>query len=166
MKAGKAFIAGIVGGFAMTLLMVLGRALGMKANAEMMLGTMFGGQPGAGTWVLGLLVHLMLSGLIALGYSVGFEYMTRRAGLGIGVAFSIPHAIIGGLVMGMIPAVHPMIPEMMPAPGAFMANMGALYVVAFFVEHMLYGGIVGAIYQPALHEAKAIGTPQGRPTVA
>ncbi|MBA2686931.1 MAG: hypothetical protein H0U64_02410, partial [Gemmatimonadaceae bacterium] len=40
MKVGKALIAGIVGGAAMTTLAWLARLMGIDINAEMMLGTM------------------------------------------------------------------------------------------------------------------------------
>lgn len=39
-----------------------------------------------------------------------------------------------------------LIPEQMPAPGFFMADMGATTVIFDFVMHMLYGAIVGAVY--------------------
>lgn len=67
---------------------------------------------------------------------------------GIGMAFALIHIVIGGAVMGMMPAMHPMIPEMMPPPGAFMSGMGLMGVTVFVAEHLVYGGMVGAIYEP------------------
>lgn len=151
MKSGKAFLAGVIGGLVMTILFAVGRAMGLKANAEMMLGTMFGAEPGSGTWILGLFIHLMLSGLIALAYAVGFEYVAHRSGWLTGVGFSLIHIVIAGIVMATIPAIHPMIPEKMPPPGAFMAAMGPVYAFAFVLEHLVYGGVVGALYGPVLH---------------
>jgi hypothetical protein len=160
MKSGKAFLAGVIGGLAMTILFAVGRAMGMKANAEMMLGTMFGAEPSAGTWILGLFVHLMLSGLIALAYAVGFEYVAHRSGWLVGVGFSLVHIAIAGIVMAMIPAIHPMVPEKMPAPGAFMASMGPIYAFAFVLEHLIYGAIVGALYGPLLHPRDSVAARQ------
>jgi hypothetical protein len=152
-KVGKAILAGIIGGLAMTALAWLARATGIDLNGEMMLGTMTGNAPGPGTWTVGLMMHLVLSALIALLYAAGFEGVTRRAGAGIGLGFSLVHIIIGGVVMGMIQAVHPMIPEQMPAPGAFLMNMGPTIVALFVVEHLMYGTIVGALYGAVLHPA-------------
>ncbi|MGQ0642568.1 MAG: hypothetical protein ACT4P6_17630 [Gemmatimonadaceae bacterium] len=159
MKLNKAIVAGIVGGIAMTLLAWLARAAGMQLDGEMMLGTMLGNPPGAGTWLVGLGMHLMLSALIAILYAAGFEYVTHRAGAGPGFGFSLIHIVLAGLFMAMIPAVHPMVPEQMPAPGAFLVNMGAGHMALFIAEHLMYGGIVGALYGAVLH-------PRTRPAVA
>jgi hypothetical protein len=59
------------------------------------------------------------------------------------------NGIIGGLFMGVVPMMHPLVPETMPAPGFFMANMGVMGVVAELGLHVIYGAIVGAMYEPA-----------------
>lgn len=152
MKFGTAFIAGMIGGAAMSALMWMGRELmGMQANLSMMLGTMFVQPPGAAAWITGFIMHLIISGLIALIYAWGFEHVTHRAGVGVGVGFSLIHSVIGGAMMALMPMIHPLIPGQMPAPGAFLMNYGALHVVALFVMHAVYGAIVGAIYAPVLH---------------
>jgi hypothetical protein len=150
MKVGTAFAAGAAGGAAMVAMLWIARAIfGMDVNLSMMLGTMVVLPPGPIAWVAGFVMHLIISGLIALAYAWGFEHVTHRAGWATGVAFSVIHAFIGGLMFGLVPAIHWLIPEQMPAPGMFLANKGALYVLAFFVLHAVYGAIVGAIYAPA-----------------
>ena len=159
MKTGTAFLAGMVGGAVMTAMLWMGRVMGMDVNLSMMLGTMFIQPPGATAWVVGFIMHLVISGLIALVYAWGFERVTQRAGPAVGAGFGVIHAIIAGLMFGMIPLLHPLIPEQMPAPGMFMAEKGALYVVMMFVVHMIYGAVVGSIYgpvaEPAAHGARA-----------
>lgn len=149
MNTGKAFVAGVIGGAVMSALMWMGRLMGMPANLEMMLGTMIM-EPGTTAWILGLVMHLMISGLIALIYAWVFEHVTHRAGWLVGAGFGIVHAIIGGMVMGMMPAMHPRMPDPMMPPGAFLSNLGPMGVVAEFVLHIVYGAIVGAIYAPVL----------------
>lgn len=151
MKAGKAFIAGVVGGAVMSVLLAIGRAMGMPINLEMMLGTMTGMAPGAGTWVLGLIMHLAISGAIGLLYALGFEHVARRAGALPGVVFSLLHIVVGGLVMGAAPSIHPLIPEAMMAPGAFLSNVGDAGVIAFVALHAIYGAVVGVMYGPVVH---------------
>lgn len=147
MNASKAFLAGVIAGIAMSILMALGRAVGIPLNAEVMLGTMVGLAPEAfGTWLTGFAIHLAISGVIGLAYGWGFENVTGRAGVGPGMLFAIVHVAIAGFVMGMMPALHPMIPEPMAAPGLFMVNMGAAAVALFVVEHFVYGAITGGIY--------------------
>jgi len=155
MNAGRAFVAGVVGGAVMSMGLAMGRAMGMPAKLEMMLGTMPGLQPGTGAFVLGLMMHLTISGLIALVYAWGFETLTHRSSAAIGAGFGVVHGIIGGVFMGMMPLMHPLIPEMMPAPGFFMVNLGMMGVMAEMVLHMVYGAIVGAMYEP-VHVAGAV----------
>jgi hypothetical protein len=151
MKVGRAILAGLVGGFVMTVLAWVVRQLGIDMNAEMMLGTMLVAPPSGTAWLIGFALHMMLSALIALAYAWGFEQLAHRSGVGIGLAFAVVHVIIAGVVMGMIPAMHPMIPGQMPPPGAFLANMGGTFVALFVVEHLLYGAVVGGMYGPVEH---------------
>ena len=132
----------------MSLGLAMGRAMGMSAaSLEMMLGTMVL-QPGTGAFALGMMMHLIISGLIALVYAWAFEHVTHRANALIGAGFGVIHGVIGGMVMGMVPMMHPLIPEMMPAPGAFMSSTGMMGVVAEIVLHIIYGAVVGAVYRP------------------
>jgi hypothetical protein len=150
----KALLAGVVGGIGMSIVLAMARLLGMPANLELMLGSMLTRTTDLTAWIVGFVMHLIISALIALVYAAGFEYLTHRAGWLLGLAFSIPHAIIAGIFMGMVPAMHPLIPEQMPAPGAFMANLGIMGVIGEFMAHMVYGAIVGALYQPVLRYAE------------
>lgn len=148
MNYGRAFLAGMVGGAVMSLIMAIGRAMGMQVNLEMMEGTMLGLQPGETTWIIGFVMHLVISGLLGLLYAVGFEYMAGHSGWKIGIAFSIIHIIVAGILMGMVPMVHPMVPERLPAPGFFMSKMGLGAMIAFVMLHVIFGAIVGALYTP------------------
>jgi hypothetical protein len=150
MNVRRLLIGGITGGVAMTLLGVLVRATGVDMNAEMMLGTMFA-TPDHGAWIIGFAMHMMFSVFFAVIYAWAFEHITHRAGLVVGLGFAVVHIVIAGLAMALLPAVHPMMPEKMMAPGAFMAGMGAIGVGLFILEHLIYGGIVGATYGPAQH---------------
>jgi hypothetical protein len=150
MKIGRAIMAGLFGGLAMTILAWLVRLMELDFNPEMMFGTMVS-SPGAVAWLIGLMMHLVVSALIALAYAWGFEHVVHRAGIWVGLGFAIIHLVIAGMFMGIIPALHPMIPEQMPAPGAFMANMGATFIGLFLLEHLLYGAIVGGTYGAVLH---------------
>lgn len=148
MNHGSAFLAGVIGGAVMTVIMAVERAFGMRIHFEMMLGTMLDGDPSIAKWALGLIVHLALSGVIGLLYAFGFEHVTKRAGWLVGVAFSVVHTVIAGILIGLVPAVSPLVPEIMPAPGPFMSNKGAVYVVAFALLHFVYGAVVGEMYGP------------------
>lgn len=151
MKYGKAFGAGVLGAVVMTVIMAMARAMGMQVNLEMMLGTMMGSPPSPATWIMGLIIHLVAGGIFALIYAAGFEYLTHRADWLVGLGFGFIHSLFAGLFMAMMPAMHPLIPEAMPAPGAFMSNLGMMGVVAEIMLHLIYGAIVGAMYGPVIH---------------
>ncbi len=157
MNTGRAFAAGVIGGAAMSALMWMGRLMGMPANLEMMLGTMVL-EPGSTAWLIGFVMHLMISGAIALVYAWGFERVTHRAGVLVGAGFGILHAIIAGMVMGMMPAMHPLMPMRMDPPGAYMSGLGPAGVVMEFVLHIIYGAVVGAIYAPVSKSARSPGS--------
>lgn len=153
MKKRAAFLAGVIAGAAMTIIMAVARLAGMRIHFEMMLGTMLGGEPSIAKWAVGLIIHVTLSGMIALFYGFGFEHLTHRAGALVGIAFSTLHAAAAGIVIGFVPNLNPIIPEIMPAPGFFMFNGGAAYVATFVLLHLVYGAVVGVMYGPVIFKA-------------
>jgi hypothetical protein len=153
MKTGKAFLAGVIGAVAMSAILWIARNwMGIPAHMEMMLGTMVVPNAALTAWLVGFAIHLLIGGVLALVYAWAFEHVTHRSGWLVGVGFGLVHAVIAGLGNTMIPAIHPMIPERMPAPGAFMLNLGVIGIVAEFALHAVYGAIVGVLYGPVLRE--------------
>jgi hypothetical protein len=66
MKYGKALAAGVVGDIVMTIIMIMGRAMVMPANLEMILGITMGRIHRA-DWLVGLgfrVIHTLFSGLV------------------------------------------------------------------------------------------------------
>lgn len=152
MRIGKAVTAGLIGAVAMTVITWMGRIfMGMPVNMEMMLGTMFGLPPAMAAWVIGFAMHLMAGAVFALIYAAIFEYVTHRAGWGIGAGIGVGHTIFSGFMMGAVPMMHPLIPEQMPAPGMFMVNV-PMGVIAFFMLHIIYGAIVGGMYSSSIEK--------------
>ena len=148
MNRGRAFAAGVVGGALMSVVTALARALGVPVSFELILGTMLGHAPGPGPWLAGLAAHLVIAGLIALIYGWGFETLSGRADWRVGLGFGAVHAIAAGVVIGVLPAIHPLIAERIPSPGPFMARLGASGVVVGIAVHLGYGAVVGALYGP------------------
>lgn len=77
--------------------------------------------------------------------------MTHRSGWLTGVGFSVIHVVIAGVFMGVIPTMHPRMPDPISPPGAFLSNLGTLGIVAFVMLHVLYGAVVGALNGSVLH---------------
>ena len=152
MRVGRAVAAGVLGGAIMSLLLWSARdGFEIPVSLALILGTMLGLEPYAwSTALAGLAMHLSLSALIALIYAWGFERVAHGADIRVGGIFGLIHAVIAGIALGLLPMVHPMIPERLAPLGAFMANLGGVGVAAFFLLHLLFGFIVGAIYAPVL----------------
>lgn len=148
MNATRAFFAGVFGAAIMSLAMIIARTLGVHMTWEMMLGSMITGATNDPTWLLGLVMHLFIGGVFGLIYGEIFERGTRRATVSGGAALGFIHAVLAGFAMAFIPVIHPIITEEYASPGLYMANLGVWAVVTFFAVHILYGMIMGALYEP------------------
>jgi hypothetical protein len=60
------------------------------------------------------------------------------------VAFA--HIGLSGVALLALPAIHPLIPDVLPAPGPMMLSLGWLDFVSFVALHLLFGAIVGGFY--------------------
>lgn len=148
MKHGHAFLAGVVAGVLVSAFSAVARALGVPVHFELLLGTILGHPPSLWTWLGGLAAHLVLAGLIGLVYGWAFETLSGRADWRVGLVFGVVHAVVVGLLLWMVPAVHPLVPERIPAPGAFLSRAGVVGVLLELALHMMYGAVVGALYGP------------------
>jgi len=158
MKMSTTMAAGIIGALVMTGIMWVARnILGMPVNLEMMLGTMIGMEPSVWAWFIGFVIHLTAGAVFALLYAEGFEHLTHRASWLVGLIFGAVHTVFSGFFLGLIPALHPLIPEQMAAPGLFMSATGVIGVIAFAALHLIYGAIVGGMYGPVLHPVRHAG---------
>ena len=56
-------------------------------------------------------------------------------------------AYSSGMVLGMVPSMHPLMKSgRMGSPGAFALNCPPMIAMGFFMLHMLFGILVGALY--------------------
>lgn len=148
MNWGSAIGAGLLGAVVMTAILLVLRALGVTPmNLEMMLGTLFTASPGLGSWVLGLALHLAAGALFGVVYG-GIMEAARRRGPGVGVAISVPHAILSGLVLPAVASIHPLVQTgQMANAGPFASAVGPLTAVLFVAVHLVYGWVVGGAYE-------------------
>lgn len=148
MRAGLAFWAGVIAAAVMALGLWIARAVGVtEFNLGHFWGSMITGTTTSGSQILGFIITLILGGLIALLYAAVFEAIGRSS-WGWGLLLGVVHLIIGGLVLGWISAVHPSIPEVIRDPGYYTANFGPDSVAGFGLLHLIFGAIVGGIYNP------------------
>ena len=170
MNVGIAVLAGIIGGMAMVALLypaiwMLPRQ--MKMDFLLIVGTMFV-PVGAAAYASGLLVHLMMSaafGLVHGGVIEALGVTSAGEGAAYGALFGLAHAVFAGVALGMMPLLHPRMrpeqpkliaafagaaaapeQELLDPPGFFGLNYPPLTVMGFFMLHVMFGVIVGALY--------------------
>jgi hypothetical protein len=146
MRPARALLFGILGAAAISAVMGVFRLVGLPLSIEVLLGTGLGIAPGSAAFAVGLVLHLVIGGLFGLLYGYLFENVWDHGGASVGVLTAVPHACLIGIVTGMTPQFHPMVPERLPDPGPYFANLGVPGVLVFFGAHVLYGAIVGAGY--------------------
>jgi hypothetical protein len=151
-KTGRAFLAGVAGAVAMSVVLAAFRVLGVRVSFEDLLGSTLIRQPGVARWLAGLALHLFAGGVTALVYAAGFEYAVQRAGPWVGAGFGLANGLVAGLFMSAIPAMTPLIPESVNSPGAFFQNL-SFGPFLFLFLHVVYGAVTGTLY----------GTPLQRP---
>lgn len=145
----NALWAGVVGGLVMTVMMTIARMMGMvDANMSKYQGCMITkSNEGAGTTVAGIMMHLMISALIAILYAWAFTAIWGEATWWYGMINAVVHWLIAGMVLPMMDGMNPCVKDgRIKAFGAYGKNYGMMMVVGFLVGHLLYGAVVGWLY--------------------
>lgn len=107
--------------------------------------------------IAGTLMHFLIGTLFATGYGLLFE-RAGRAGWRLGSAVGALHGVV--VLVALIPMVqevHPRMGEedegpdptpMLQPPGFLGMHYGVQTPVITMLAHIVYGGIVGALYRP------------------
>jgi hypothetical protein len=146
MRAARGFLGGVLGALAMSAGMGVLRIFGVPIDWEMMLGSLLLGSTGPLVWLIGLGLHLLMGGCFGVAYAAIFEFGLKEANGGIGSAVGAAHAVISGVLLAFVPQLHPLVPEVWPAPGVFLLGLGAFGVLLFIALHVMFGAIVGGYY--------------------
>lgn len=170
MNIGVAILAGLVGGAAMITVLYMAIWMmpkQMKMNLLLLLGTMVA-PVGAAAYGVGLMAHAMMSvlfGVVHAGLLNAVGVTSAGQGAADGALFGLGHALIVGVVLGMMPMIHPrlrsthrqLVPavageaaieseELLDPPGFWAMNYPLMTVMGFFMLHVLFGVIVGTLY--------------------
>lgn len=116
----------------MSLIMVALRSAGLPMHVETRIAALFG----AGTWVLGLVLYLLIGGIVALAYAAVFEWVLHQAGVGPGMLLGACNTIIAGFIWANV-----------AGPGKFWQHFGAAGMATLFLVHFAYGAAVGGLYR-------------------
>lgn len=171
MNAGAAIAGGLIGGGAMIAVlypMIWMMPRQMKMNFLLIVGTMVA-PVGATAYVAGLMIHAMMSaafGVVHGGVLASVGVDSAGAGAAAGALFGLVHATVVGMMLGVMPLMHPRMrseqPKLIPVfagdrppsaeealldpPGFFGLNYPPLTVMGFFMLHVMFGIIVGLTY--------------------
>lgn len=140
MNATRAFVAGIIGALALSLIMIWLRAIGVPIHLELQLASVLGTH----LWIVGLIAYLIIGGITALIYALVFEYILNEAGIGAGLLVGACHTIFAGFIWAHL-----------PGPGQFWDGLGPAGIAALFLLHFVFGAIVGGLYRTRHHLAWA-----------
>lgn len=170
MNVGVSILGGLIGGTAM--IGVLYMAIWMmpkqmKMNLLLLLGTMVA-PVGAAAYGAGFMAHVMMSvvfGVLHGGLNHAVGVTSAGQGAAYGALFGLGHALAVGVVLGAMPMIHPrmrtsqgrLVPalaggaalrdeELLDPPGFFGLNYPLPTVMGFFMLHVMFGVIVGALY--------------------
>ena len=146
MYLSRAFLAGVLGAAVLSLVAFVARALGFPFGFEMLLGSWVTGSVGYVTWLVGLVLHFVIGGLLGVVYAILFRWL-GFAGARVGVLISVVHLMVAGFLLSGIPPLHPTVPEVIAPPGVFMSGLGPLGVALFVIAHIVFGAIVGGAYR-------------------
>jgi hypothetical protein len=147
---GATIIAGLVAGGVMSTILYMGIAImpeQMKMNLFLMLGTMML-PTGAMAYVAGAMMHAVASIVFAVIHVALFQaFGLESALIAWGVLFGVGHWLISGMGLGMVPIMHPRMKSgEVQSPGAFALSYPAATAMGFFMLHVLFGVLVGAVY--------------------
>jgi hypothetical protein len=129
MNAKRAIIAGLAGTAAMTAVMLMAPLMGLPPmNVGAMLGSVM-----SGVVALGWAAHVMIG--VALAVIYGAVFAARLPG---------PPAV-RGMIYGVAPWLLAQV-AVMPMMGAGLFSGSALVAGASLMGHLVFGGVVGAVY--------------------
>ncbi|MFQ5878916.1 MAG: hypothetical protein ACE5IZ_01915 [Dehalococcoidia bacterium] len=150
-EAGWAVVAGLVGGAVMTGILYMGIFMmpnQMKMNLLLLLGTMMV-PAGVVAYMMGAMMHAGASAIFGIIHGAVFSAGDiTDAAAAWGLLFGLVHWAVAGMALGMMPMMHPRVRNgEMAAPGFYALNYPPLTAMGFLMLHLVYGVLVGALYE-------------------
>ncbi|WP_219418654.1 hypothetical protein [Pseudonocardia nigra] len=97
--------------------------------------------------IVGWAGHSVLAVAIVQLYAAFFAAVAHNDHLAWwGIVAGAIHGLLGGIVVGSWPDLHPEIPRATPPPGVFYRHYGSRDVTTFVVGHLWFGAVAGTLY--------------------
>lgn len=146
---GRAFLAGVVGGAALSLFLGMAQSLDLPIYSETLFIGFLGAHPDPGSMLCALFTLLTASGVLALIYALGFK-MLHGAGVLKGIILGAVHAGTSAIVLSFAMVLNASFSGIAATPEAPGTRIASLLV--FFFLHLLYGAVVGCLCAPRSDE--------------
>jgi len=153
-----AVVASLVATGVMTAMMYMGRAMmpaQMPMNILYMMGSMMSSMMSRSSgplYLMGFMMHFGMGVIYAIVHTSLYQAFGLESELLVwGLLFGAVHWVVASMGMGMMGSMHPRIRDgELAAPGAFLKNYPMMSVVGFFMLHLIFGLIVGSVYEALL----------------
>jgi hypothetical protein len=143
-----AAVAGLVAGQLMEAPTYLQRAAGINLRQDIFAeGGAILRAPARYRRPVGWVGHAVLAVAIVLLYATFFQAVAHNDHLAWwGLLAGAVHGLLGGIVVGAWPDLHPDMPDRVPPPGVFYRHYGWPDVGQFIVGHLWFGVAAGVLY--------------------
>lgn len=138
----RVFLAGMVGAAFLAVASGFARGAGVDIDLEVLQGSLFTGGRGTTAYVVGLLVQLVVGGVLGLIYAAILR-RSHAPSVGAGAFLGLLHALIAGVLLAPMAALHPAVPEVIAEPGILMVRRGPDVAVLFVALHIVFGAWMG-----------------------
>ena len=143
--------SGLVATGVMTAMIYLGLGMfpkQMPMNLLYMIGTMMT-RGTLSVYIAGGMLHPAMGVIFALGHTGLFQALDLESDLAAwGLLFGFAHYLGFGMVMGMMPSIHPLMRSgELAAPGFYGKNYPSMNAMGILVVHLVYGLLVGVLYE-------------------
>lgn len=137
----RAAVVGLTGAALVGILSAVARGVGIPYEAERLWGAFLTGADGADgglAYLLGLLGQLAAGGVLGPLY-VRLLARAEAPTLLAGALLGSIHALVLGVLLALVPLVHPAVPDVLAAPGLLMLEWGAGASLLHLILHVGFG---------------------------
>lgn len=163
----RAFMTGVVGAALVALAGALARMAGIAFDLAWLQGSLLTGPDGACgavAYALGLAMQLVTGGALGTLYAALLAAAPRPTPMAGGF-IGLLHAMIAGVCLAAMPALHPAVPEAITAPGLLMIGRGALACGLFVLVHVAFGALMSIHVASPRAAASTHAVPDAEPAV-
>ncbi len=137
------FLAGVIAAALVAFCASVARAAGLVFDVERLVGSILA-REGDGAFAIGLAALLLGGGALGPAYARALA-QAKGGRVRAGAFLGLVQALIGGVLMGVLPVASRAIPDEIAAPGLLMLARGPLVGALFVASNVAFGAITAAL---------------------